>query len=223
MDHLVNRCVVVAGSTGLTGSLLTDMLEQHLSISEIRLLVRKSAGRSHPKIREIITDFSNDDLLKNAFAGADTFFCCLGTTLKKAGSKEAFFEVDFTLVTRLAALASASHVQRFICISSMNAHPGSSNFYLRTKGEMEQAVKSLPFKKIAFVRPSLLTGHRSESRPLEIILQFFLSLLSLLPAGPLKKYRPIKAETVARAMVIISFGASNRTVYESDELQWLGH
>jgi uncharacterized protein YbjT (DUF2867 family) len=128
-------------------------------------------------------------------------FCSLGTTMKKAGSKEAFFQVDHTLIFNVAKASYLAGVKSFGIVSSSGANIQSGFYYLKVKGQMEKALISLGFSRLVIVRPGVLLGERAESRTLESLSQSLAPLMSKLLIGPLKKYRPIKASTVASALV----------------------
>lgn len=208
----------VAGATGLTGQFLLKKLERDQSCSRIFVLVRKPAKTSSRKTEWLTTDFK-DQNWKKAFP-AEIFFCCLGTTMKKAGSKEAFRAIDFELVLQLARLAKQKGCRKFVGISSLGANKNSSNFYLKTKGEMEAAVAELGFESCIFVRPSILLGPRTEQRTGEKIGILLSKILNPLMAGPLKKYKGIASETVAKAMIELALEEKpGIRIIESDELQ----
>jgi uncharacterized protein YbjT (DUF2867 family) len=213
----MNSTAAIAGATGLTGQSLLKLLEHDKRFSRLFVLSRKSIKTTSGKTELILTDFE-DQNWKKAFP-ADVFFCCLGTTMKKAGSKEAFRSVDFDLVLQLASLAKLRGCRQFIGISSLGANKESSNFYLKTKGQIEAAITQLGFESCTFVRPSLLLGSRNENRPGEKIGILLTRLLNPLLVGPLKKYRGISSDTVAAAMLSIATEEKPGTrIIESDQL-----
>ena len=132
---------------------------------------------------------------------ADVVFCCLGTTIKQAGSQRAFLAIDFDLVVSIARAAAAAGARSLVVVSSVGADPASANFYLRTKGEMEQAVGEIGFAKFGIVRPSLLLGDRDEFRPAEALGKIATTLINPFLLGGLAKYRGVDADTVATAMI----------------------
>ena len=136
------------------------------------------------------------------YFSVDHVYCCLGTTLKKAGSKQAFRRVDFEYVHIAAQLSRAQRVASFVWISSVGADAKSNSFYLRVKGELENAIMRMPqLPHAAAVRPSLLLGDRGESRLLEDLAKKTAPVWQSLMKGPLKKYRPVHAIDVARNMM----------------------
>jgi uncharacterized protein YbjT (DUF2867 family) len=184
-------------------------------------VVRKQLIHTNPKLKQIkLSDFSKLMDLKEKL-NADVCFCCIGTTIKTAGSKEGFARVDLEIPKKIAQLAEALSIPSLVAISSIGANANSSSFYLKTKGEMEKAVKEIYHGNLKFVRPSLLMGDRDEFRLGEKVSVAFMKGFGWLFAGPLKKYRGIYAGDVARAMIKISDLPSDKTIYESDELQKL--
>lgn len=148
----MNRKALVFGSTGLVGSNLIRLLDENKNYDEIKAYLRNAQNSAQFKKLKFI-EFQKDFTIGSDI---DDVFICLGTTMKKASSKSAFRAVDYELVIEVAQKAHAAGVKRLIVISSIGANPQSRNFYLRTKGEMEEAIKLLKFELIALVRPSLL-------------------------------------------------------------------
>ncbi len=216
------RTAILIGATGLVGTALLNMLSGDISFQRIILLTRRPLKITSPKVEVVETDFINLRKLDSYFKESDVIYCCIGTTINKAGSKKAFRMVDYDIPVHIAKIASQHNVRSYIVISSLGADSNSSNFYLKTKGEMEQDITAFKFSKLAFVRPSLLLGHRKEFRFLERLGQIVVILLSPFMFGPFKKYKPIHDSSVAKAMIQISTSASNQKVYESSELEWLG-
>ena len=171
----------------------------------------------HLHVDVIQVDFDKLDESASLISGDDCF-CALGTTMKKAGSREAFRKIDYDLVLKVAELAKKNGVKRFLVVSSIGANLSTSNFYLKTKGEMEEALKQFSFEQLTIVRPSILVGKRNEFRLAERIGILFARILSPLMIGPIKKYRPIKAKSVARAMMNLANSSTGKIIYESNEL-----
>lgn len=143
--------------------------------------------------------------------------------MRKAGSRDAFRTVDFTYVQELARLAAAQHARQFLLVSAIGADPTSRVFYNRVKGEAEEAVKRVPFHAVHIFRPSLLLGERPEFRPAERLGIVAARTLAPLLVGSLRKYRPIEARIVARAMIHVAHrGKRGVQVYLSDKIQALG-
>jgi uncharacterized protein YbjT (DUF2867 family) len=216
------RTALIAGASGLVGSHLLRMLLQSDRYSQVISVGRRELAIIHPKLDQQIVDF--DHLQKSASElAADDVFCCLGTTIKKAGSKEAFYKVDHTYVTQLAEVTLRRNASQFLVVSAMGADAGSRIFYNRVKGEMEQDVRALGFTSLHIFRPSLLLGEREEHRTGEAIGAKIMRPLTALMLGPLRKYRPIKAETVASAMLrAAALDQKGEKVYPSDQIELLG-
>lgn len=194
----VNKSAIVIGATGLVGRYLTQQLLEEDYFGQVIVFVRRSTGISHNKLVEHIIDFKNLDTIKGKVNG-DVLFSALGTTLKQAGSKNAQYLVDYTYQYEVAKIASDTGVKKYFLVSSSGANSGSRFFYTRMKGELDNAVSSLSFSQINIFRPSLLLGERPEKRTMEIIGSKIIKLINYLPF--LRKYRAIKGEEVARAMV----------------------
>ncbi len=216
-----DKTALVFGYTGLTGGALTNLLLTDDRYTTVKIFVRKPVQNPHPKMEIILDDLTNINRINEKIKG-DELYCCLGTTIKKAGSKEAFEHVDLDLPSDLAATAYANGVAKFLVISSLGANKSSGNFYLKTKGRMEEEISSYKFRQVSIFRPSLLLGRRDEFRFGEQAGKFIFQLLGFLFVGPLKKYRGIPAETVARAMITVANNIPARKIYPSDEISRLG-
>ncbi len=210
----------MVGSSGLVGGCCLERLLHDPEYSRVILLVRRNALVRHPKTEERIVNF--DELPSVEFEPGADVFCALGTTIRKAGSEAEFRKVDVDYPVALARRSHALGAQRFIVVSSVGADAASSNFYLRTKGEMEQAVQALPFQAIHIFRPSFLVGERRELRPGEAIGGALAQRLQYLLLGGLRKYRPIEADTVAAAMIAAALGpAAGVQIYRYDAIREL--
>lgn len=192
--------ICIAGATGLTGSFVLQHAIRQNNIHQIILPLRKPLELKHQKITQVITDYSDEALLSNILTDADAIICCIGTTIKKAGSQEAFRKVDYEIPVKLARCASGN-TRTFVLMSSVGADKTSDNFYLRTKGETEDIVYELFKGRLIIARPSLLLGNRKELRIGEKAAIYLSPVFNLFMQGSLKKYKAIKAEEVARAMV----------------------
>ena len=211
--------ICIAGATGLVGHELLLLLAHLDEVRSIKAVSRSPMGRIPPHVENIILDFDSlkqrQDVLK-----AGVFICCLGTTIKKAGSQEAFRKVDYSYVVNFAKVAEACAAQKLLVISAMGADAESKIFYNRVKGEMENELRKLKIPQIEVFRPSLILGERKESRPGEDIAQKLSPVLNKLMVGPLKKYRAIKANDIARAMAIATLNFHpGFHVYKSDHIQ----
>ena len=216
------RTALIAGASGLVGGHLLNLLLRSQRYSEVVSIGRRELPLIYPNLEQRVVDFDN---LKNYASElvADDIFCCLGTTIKKAGSKEAFYKVDHTYVVELAEITAKKGAAQFLVVSAMGADASSIVFYNKVKGEMEQQVQQQSFTGVHLFRPSLLLGEREEHRTGEELASKIMRPLSGLMIGPLEKYKPIEAETVARAML---FAASQDQVgvhvHPSDDIAALG-
>lgn len=200
MKKTYNMKAIVVGASGLTGGFLCKALCDDPTFESVKLLLRKSLGITHPKITECLVDFSNEESILSHMEG-DVLFCASGTTIKKTGSKNAFLKVDYELPLRCAKIASGRNVKKLVIISSVGANPNSGNFYLNTKGRLEQDLEKLPFSCIHFMQPSLLMGPRKENRLGERMAMWIMPALSKLFFGPLTKYKPVHVRDLASAMI----------------------
>ena len=194
------RTALIAGATGLVGAALLRQLTAHDAYAEVRALGRRPPSLESGKIRNVASDFGNLAQL-GAELAVDDVFCCLGTTLRAAGSRAAFERVDYHMVVDLARATHKAGAQRFLVVSAVGASARSPAFYSRVKARMEEAVAEVPFTAVHIVRPSLLLGERAEHRPGEALAQKLAPLLSVGMVGPLAKYRPVAADDVAAALV----------------------
>jgi uncharacterized protein YbjT (DUF2867 family) len=215
----MSKTAIIFGATGLVGNELVFELLESKDYLKVITVARKPLPFSHSKLEQIqISGFDKLPEIKSKLA-ANVYFCCIGTTIKIAGSQDAFRKVDYDIPVLIAQLGQELSVPAMVIVSSIGADANSTNFYLRTKGEMEQSVKGIFKGNLKIVRPSLLMGHRSEFRFGEKAAIVFMKVLGIFMIGSLKKYRGIYAWDVARAM-IKSIGLSPEKVFvESDQLQ----
>jgi len=217
-QHNMKKTAVIFGASGLVGNELCKLLSEDNEFDEIKTVVRTRLDFFSDKIKQIIlSDFSKLNDHRDTLKG-DVFFCCIGTTIKKAGSPDSFLKVDLDIPVAVAELAETLAIPSLVVVSSLGADEKSSNFYLKTKGKMETKVKEAYHGKLKFVRPSLLMGNRKEFRFGEKIAVIFMKIFGWIFAGPLARYRGIKAADVARSMIKISGFSSGKMIYESDEL-----
>jgi uncharacterized protein YbjT (DUF2867 family) len=196
-----SRVVLLAGASGFVGNLALDALLDAPDVSRVYAITRRPLGREHPRLANRIVQY---DQLGAQLQGltCDVAFCCLGTTIKQAGSQQAFRSVDLDSVIAFARAAKIAQAQRFVVVSSAGADPGSKNFYLRTKGEMETALTGVGFVSLDILQPSILLGWRSrEIRPLELGVGLLMPLVNPLLVGKREPLRGISARTVAAAML----------------------
>ena len=203
------KTALVLGASGLVGKKLVEQLCRDHRYQTVTCLLRKPLSKDFftvsadntAKVQPIVVDFENLQDYQGYF-GSEHIYVCLGTTIKKAGNKSAFRKVDFEYVHIAAQLARAQRALSFVWISSVGANAKSNNFYLRVKGELENAIIGMSgLENASAVRPSLLLGEREEMRPAEKLASVFSPFLSPLLLGGLSKYKPVQAADVAAQMI----------------------
>lgn len=190
---------LLVGASGLVGRECLRQLLNDDEITGVEIWSRRPVAYNHPKLTEWIVDFNH--LAQNSDITADIVFCCLGTTMGKAKSKAAFRKVDYEYPLDLAVIAQQKQVKHFSIVSSIGANTKSKNFYLRTKGEMEEAIAGLALPSISILRPSILLGKRKKFRFGETIGKLLIKAFTFLLIGSLKKYRGNSAKNVAKTMI----------------------
>jgi uncharacterized protein YbjT (DUF2867 family) len=195
--------VLILGSTGLVGSRLLDLMLQDVKVERIHLISRRSSGIDHQKITEYLAPLDKMEKFENAFS-VDVCFCCLGTTIKKAGSKKSFEKIDYGLPLLAGKIAKKNNVPSFVLVSALGASCSSSFFYSRVKGNLERDLKELKFQNLHIVRPSLIIGKRAERRPAEAFAMIGFKLLKPIFKGPLKRFEGSEVLDIAKTMVALS-------------------
>lgn len=213
----MSRHALVAGATGLVGRQLLQRLLDDTDFTSVVALSRRPLAIPHPKLVEAVIDFEH--LEDFALPAVDDYFCCLGTTIRQAGSQEAFRDVDLRYPLALAKMAIAAGATRCFLVSAMGADPHSRVFYSRVKGELEAELARLPFETLVVLRPSLLVGERADFRLGErAALAVLRPLAALLPV----RHRPISADVVAQALIAAAHLAPpGRTTLDSELLERL--
>ena len=206
MGARLTQRALVAGATGLVGRELIARLLADARYAQVHVLARRPLAIADPKLSVHVVDFEFLDDARTAF-DVDHVFCCLGTTLRQAGSRDAFRRVDYDYVLDLAQRAADAGVAHFVWISVVGAQPRSPAFYSRVKGALEVAIAHLPLRRWTAVRPSLLLGDRVEHRTGESLAAAVFSPVSRFMVGPLRRYRPIHAADVAAAMIAVAHDA----------------
>lgn len=207
---------LIAGATGLVGNLLLDQLLKEEGYERIIALSRKPLPRSHARLVNLVVDFDQLDARAPELK-ADDIFCCLGTTIRQAGSQEAFRKVDHDYPLSLARVTKGQGARQFLLVTAMGSDKSSSIFYNRVKGEVEEAIGNLGFASYHIFQPSMLLGERAEQRTGESVgKKVMVALDFLIP----KKYKAIEAVRVARGMLCIALkNQPGRHVHASAELQ----
>lgn len=203
----VQKTVLLLGASGLTGGHCLDLLLADERVAEVRVLTRRPLGRAvDPASARLVESCFERNLAEqvDAFAGVDVVICCLGTTIRKAGSQTAFRRVDFELCLEAAQLAKQQGVTAFAIISAVNANSRGISFYARTKGELEDALQALGLPQLILAKPSLLLGERDDRRPLETFAQLLSKPLAPLLAKLSPASTPMSARQLAQALVNVS-------------------
>ena len=218
--------VVIAGASGVVGARALHHLLASDNVTRVVAVGRRLLTLQHEKLVSRMVDLGSKAAITSAIPDANAVaICCLGTTLKRAGSKEAFRAVDYDAVVAFAEAAREKGAQRFVVVSSLGANPRAGNFYLRTKGESEEALARLGYPQLTVLRPSFIDdeGARDEDRPLERltlpIARFVFSIV-----GRTSRYAPVSADVIGKAIVRLAFdNATERVrIVESEALHALG-
>jgi uncharacterized protein YbjT (DUF2867 family) len=200
MAETPGRVALVAGSSGMVGAQLLPLLLQAPQYTRVHALSRRPLPFDHPRMANRVVRFEASLQAQLKGLQCQDAFCCLGTTIRDAGSQAAFRAVDHDLVLEFSQLALSCGAERMVVVSAVGANAGSKSFYLRVKGEMEKALEGLRFRALDILQPSLLLGSRRDLRPLELGAQVAMWLVNPLLLGSWSRYRAISAATVAAAM-----------------------
>jgi uncharacterized protein YbjT (DUF2867 family) len=214
----MSKTAIILGASGLTGSILLEKLLKDERYTSIKLFGRKKLEIDHEKVQQHVVDLFQLENHADIF-NADEVFCCIGTTKKKTPDRETYRKIDLGIPVKAAKLCKMNGVDTFAVISSIGAKPYGSNFYLKTKGQMEQAVQEQKIPNTIILRPSLIVGDRREKRVGEKFSIVMMRLFNPLMFGGMKKYRSINAETIIEAMIALANSDNNQQIFESDEIQ----
>lgn len=215
------KTALVLGASGLIGNELVKTLIHQHSYEKIHLLVRRPIQIQSSSCEPHVVDFDHLQDYSELFKVNDVF-CCLGTTIKKAKSKEAFRKVDYEYPIKAAQLAADGGVEKFLIVTAMGANSKSLFFYSQVKGDVEETLKTVDLPGIHIFRPSLLLGEREEFRFGEKIAEKASGFLRALMVGPLRPYKAIEAKTVASAMALMANSAKTGVfIYPSHEIERL--
>jgi uncharacterized protein YbjT (DUF2867 family) len=220
------KAVVIAGASGVVGTRVLHHLLRHDRVSRVVALGRRPLALQHEKLVAKVVDLRNAPAMAGEMPdGVSGAFCCLGTTMRRAGSKEAFRTVDHDAVLAFAQAAQQRGARRLLLVSSIGANPRARNFYLKTKGEAEASLARLGYPQLTVLRPSFIDdeGARREHRAGErLVLPLARAIFAIV--GRSNRYAPITAEVIARAMIRLAFDEPTAQVriVESDQLQVLG-
>jgi uncharacterized protein YbjT (DUF2867 family) len=212
---------VLAGASGLIGSKLLNILLQQPEYDEVLILVRKELPIQHEKLTQLSIDFDRLANYSKAITG-HAVFCCLGSTRKKTPDLNDYRKVDHDYPLQLAQIAYKNGISQYHLVSAIGANVGSSNFYTKMKGEVEEDIKKIGLPGLYIYQPSFLTGERKENRLAERLLSPIMKVINPLLIGNLKKYRSIPAATVAMAMYKQSLkNKEGSFIYPSDKIKQL--
>jgi uncharacterized protein YbjT (DUF2867 family) len=190
---------IIAGASGLIGSELLTILLNQPEYAEVVILVRKSTGIQHLKLKELVIDYEQLDKYAAEISG-HAIFSCLGTTNNKTPDKNIYRKIDHDYPVKLAQLGLKNGVKQFHLVSSLGADSKSSTFYLKLKGETDDDIQKVGLNTVHIYQPSFITGDRKEHRLSEKIFNPIMKLINPLLFGSFKKYRSISAQTIAMAM-----------------------
>lgn len=210
---------IVLGASGLIGSNLVRVLIRDKSFDEVVLLVRKKLDISSSIVRQKIINFDLIEEYQDELYG-NVIFSCLGTTRSQVPDYQEYRKIDLDYPKKIAEVAAKHGVEQFHVISSIGANKNSFSSYLKLKGELEEALKNIPFKSLHIYRPSFITGKRAKERMSDKIVIPLMKFINPVLSGSLKKYRSIEAHVIANAM--IKKASENLTgifIYESDQIQ----
>lgn len=207
------KTAIIFGSTGLTGQALLKNLVNDKRYEKIYSVVRRPTGSSNPKVEEIVFDYK--DFSKLPPLTVNHVFSCMGTTIKVAGSKEAQQVVDRDYPITISKYAKQIGAEKMVCVSSVGTDINSGNFYLRTKGEMEEGVKA-NFRDAVFVRPSFLMGDRKEIRVGEKIGIGVFKVINPILMGGLSKYKGVNVNKLSKVMIEACFKETKQVLHYDD-------
>ncbi|MCR9171502.1 MAG: NAD(P)H-binding protein [bacterium] len=213
----MSKTAIVLGATGLTGGLLLQKLLKDERYACVKVFGRSKLDAEHEKLQQFIGDILDLGAFSDDFLG-DEVFCCIGTTKKKTPDTELYRKIDFGIPKAAAELCRQNEINTIAIISSVGANSTSSNFYLKTKGEMEQAVLEQNIPNTLLMRPSLIVGDRNEQRTGERITILLMKVFNPLLFGGLKKYRSIQADKIAEAMIVLANSENEKTMFEYNDI-----
>ena len=199
---LEQQVAVVLGATGMIGNLLTQRLLKDPGFSKVRVLVRRPLSYEHPRLEVQVVDFDDPNDIQSKLGTGDCIFSCIGTTQKAVEHDESqYWKIDHDIPVHTATLGKAADFHTFLLVSSVGANAKSTNFYIQLKGLVEKDILAVNYRSTHIFRPSLLLGERDEKRLGEGIFQTIMKPLAPAMVGFLQKYRPVKAEDIAKAMI----------------------
>lgn len=212
------KTALIIGATGLVGGHCLNELLASPAYDKVVALTRRALTITNPKLVNVVTNFDDQDALLR-HVPCDDVYCAIGTTIAKAGSQEAFKNVDLIIPAMIARLAHVKGARKFILVSSLGANAGSMVFYNKIKGQLENTLKQQGYQSLIIFRPSILMGERSEKRSGEAIAQAVARKLPFLFSGPFKKYQGTPADLLAKKMVAAAQqNTAGVRIIENDEI-----
>jgi uncharacterized protein YbjT (DUF2867 family) len=218
----MSKTVILLGASGAVGSELLELLLADSRYEKVKLFARSSINNTNPKIEEHLVNLFELENYAGVFTG-DEVYCCIGTTKAKTPDKDAYRKIDCGIPVAAAKLAKSNGIETFIVISAIGADAGSSVFYNRTKGEMQNGVLNKNIVKTHILQPSLIVAARKERRVVEKVAEGFMWVIGPLLFGGAAKYRSIKANTIAKAMLWLANNSYPEVIIPSDKLEKLGN
>ncbi|MBT2569955.1 NAD-dependent epimerase/dehydratase family protein [Planococcus sp. ISL-110] len=214
-----NKTALLAGASGLVGNELLHILLDSPHYRGVKILVRRPLDMEHEKLEQVITDFDKLDHYAKHF-DVDDVYCCLGTTIRKAGSQDDFKKVDYEYPLRMAEMAKSQQAKNFLIITALGADAESKMFYSRIKGQLQVRLKKVGLTALHIFQPSLLLGDRQEFRLGEKAATVLSPAISKLLRGKMKKYKPVEARNVALAMYeVAQIERTGNYTYPSDRIE----
>jgi uncharacterized protein YbjT (DUF2867 family) len=213
------RTALIAGASGLIGGHCLTLLLENENYSNVISIGRRELAVTHPKLQQHVVDFNELEFYQELFK-VNHVFCCLGTTIKTAGSKEKFRLVDYVFPIKMAQLAQSNGVEVYSIITAMGANAKSSIFYNQVKGEVENELKALDIPVVHILQPSLLLGDRNESRTGEAIAQAIFKVINPIFVGKLKQFKGIPGERVAQKMIALANNENKGYQKYTSDLLW---
>lgn len=217
----MKKSAILLGASGGVGSELLKLLLADDRYEKVKLFSRSKSDINHAKIEDHVVDLFELEKYKDVFT-ADEVYCCIGTTKAKTPDKETYKKIDFGIPATAAKLAKENGISTFLVISAIGADADSSIFHNRIKGEMQDAVLDEGIAKTHILQPSLIVAHRKDNRVMEKIAEGFMWLLNPLLVGNAAKYKSIKAETIARALIKLANNGYRAVIVTSDKIRTLG-
>ena len=210
------KTALIFGSSGLIGKNILNLILTNNKYEKIKLFVRITPEIYDKRIEIVKSEFLNFDEIKEKIKGDDCFFC-IGTIRSSTPNNYEYKRIECDIPINIAKIAVSNSVKNFLYVSSIGANSKAKSLYLKNKGIVEDELKEMKFSNLSIIRPSILIGKRKNFRLGETIGKFGMSIFAPLMHGKIKKYRPIKATDVAKAILNIAKNNYNKTIFESDE------